>query len=141
MNKILIAADGSPYTTKALEYLIEHRAQFGQSPVIELIHVRHPLPSRAASALGRETVQKYHEDETRKALVPARRMLDKAGFSYTVVQRVGDAAEQISAHAQKGKFTLLVMGSHGHGALATMALGSTVSKVLARCSTPMLILR
>lgn len=141
MNKILVAADGSAYTIKALEYLIEHRAQFGLSPVLELIHVHHPLPSRAASALGRDTVRKYHEDETRKALVPARRMLDKAGFTYTVVQRVGDAAEEISAYAQKGKFTLLVMGSHGHGALATMALGSTVSKVLARCKTPMLILR
>ena len=141
MNKILIAADGSAYTTKALEYLIEHQAQFGLSPVIELIHVRHPLPSRAASALGRETVQKYYADETRKALVPARRMLDKAGFTYTVVQRVGDAAEQISGHAQKGKFTLLVMGSHGQSALSNLVMGSVATQVLAHCKVPVLLVR
>lgn len=141
MNKILIAADGSPYTKKALDYLIENRAQFGLSPIVHLIHVRHPLPSRAASALGREVCHKYYADETKKALAPARRMLDKAGFTYTVVQRVGEAADEIAAYAEKGKFTLIVMGSHGHGTLANMVLGSTVSKVLAHCKTPLLILR
>ena len=141
MQKILVAADGSEYTQKAVNYLIEHREQFGGQPEIQLVHVRNPLPSRAASALGRDTVNKYYQDETRKALAPAMRALDKAKMEYNVVPRIGDVAKEIANYATKGRFTLLVMGSHGHGQLASMALGSAVTKVLAQCSTPLLIIR
>jgi nucleotide-binding universal stress UspA family protein len=33
------------------------------------------------------------------------------------------------------------MGSHGHTALTGLALGSVVTKVLATCKTPLLIVR
>jgi len=141
MNKILVAADGSEYTMKAVNYLIEHREQFGTQPEIQLIHVKTPLPSRPASALGKETVKKYYAEETAKSLAQARRALDKAGLEYNVVPRVGDAATEIAAYADKGRFTLLIMGSHGHGTLATLVLGSVASKVLAQCKTPVLIIR
>jgi nucleotide-binding universal stress UspA family protein len=141
MNKILVAADGSEFTMKAVKYLIGHLEQFGAQPEIELIHVKTPLPSRPASALGKETVKKYYAEETAKSLAPARRALDKAGVKYSVVARVGDAAAEIAAYAEKGKFTMLVMGSHGHGALASLALGSVATKVLAHCTTPLLIIR
>lgn len=141
MNKILVAADGSEFTMKAVNYLIEHREQFGSQPEIQLIHVRTPLPARPASALGKETVKKYYADETAKSLSQARKALDKAGLQYNVVPRVGDAATEIAAYAEKGRFTLLVIGSHGHGALASLALGSVATKVLAHCKTPMLIIR
>lgn len=141
MNKILVAADGSKYTMRAVNYLIAHREQFGAQPEIQLIHVKTPLPSRAASALGRETVKKYYAEETAKSLAQSKRALDKAGLEYNVVPRVGDAGAEIAAYAKKGRFTLLVMGSHGHGTLATLVLGSVASKVLAQCTTPVLIIR
>jgi len=34
-----------------------------------------------------------------------------------------------------------VMGSHGHGALANLTLGSVSTKVLARCGVPVLLVR
>jgi nucleotide-binding universal stress UspA family protein len=140
MNKILVAADGSKHSLKAIAYILANRAQFGGAP-LQLIHVRPPLPGRAASALGRDTVAKYHADETRKALAATRRGLDKAGLKHSVVQYVGDPGEAIARHAVKGKFSLVVMGSHGHGMLGTMVLGSVVTKVLASCKVPVLIVR
>ena len=141
MQKILIAADGSPFTLKAVDYLIQNSQQFGSQPEIQLVHVRTPLPGRAASALGKATVNKYYDEETRKALAPAMRALDKAKLEYNVVPRVGDPAAEIANYATKGRFTLIVMGSHGHGQLATMVLGSVTGKVLGQCKTPMLIIR
>lgn len=141
MQKILVAADGSKHAQKAIAYLVKHREQFGSQPEIQLMHVRTPLPGRAASALGRKTVDKYYGEETRKELASAMRALDKAKLEYNVVPRVGDAAQEIANYATQGRFTLLVMGSHGHGRLAEMVLGSTVSKVLALCRTPVLIVR
>jgi nucleotide-binding universal stress UspA family protein len=43
--------------------------------------------------------------------------------------------------ADKGKFDLLMMGSHGHGTLTNLVMGSVATKVLARCSTPVLLVR
>ena len=141
MNKILVAADGSKFTQKAVEYLVRHRVQYGEAPKLVLMHVNPLLPGRATAALGRETVAKYRADETRKALAPAKKLLDKAGMAYTAVQSVGDAGDEIARYANKGKFTLVIMGSHGHGMLATLVLGSCSSKVLAQSKVPVLIIR
>jgi nucleotide-binding universal stress UspA family protein len=139
--RILLAADGSNYTGRAVDYLIKHRKRFGSSPALVLIHVRMPIPARAASALGRNTVDKYYDDEARKALAPARRKLDRAGISYTQAVRIGDPGTEIAAHAGKGKFDMIVMGSHGHGMLSSLILGSCASKVLAQTKVPVLLIR
>jgi nucleotide-binding universal stress UspA family protein len=36
---------------------------------------------------------------------------------------------------------MIVMGSHGHGALSGLVLGSVVTKVLAACKVPVLVVR
>ena len=45
------------------------------------------------------------------------------------------------AFAEKGKFDLLVMGSHGHGTLTNLVLGSMATKVIAHCGVPVLLVR
>ena len=59
----------------------------------------------------------------------------------TFVTRVGAAAEVISDMARKGGYDLLVLGSHGHGSLANLVMGSVATKVLAGCTTPVLLIR
>jgi len=54
---------------------------------------------------------------------------------------VGHAAEVIAQEAVSGKFDLLIMGSHGQGQMAGIVLGSVATKVLAKCSTPVLLIR
>ena len=39
------------------------------------------------------------------------------------------------------KFDLLLMGSHGHGALGSLLMGSVVARVMATCSVPVLLVR
>jgi len=139
--KILVAADGSKYTRHALDYLTRHRGMFGGDPEVHLVHVRPQLPGHAASALGRDVVDRYYREETGKALAGAKRRLEAAGMTYREVQLVGDPGEQVAAHAKTGKFDLVVVGSHGHGTLANLVLGSVANKVLAGCKVPTLIVR
>jgi len=139
--KILVAADGSKYTKRAVSYLIEHLDLLGGKPEIHLVHVRPPLPGRAAAALGRSIVRRYHDEETRRALAASKKVLDRAGIGYKEVHMVGSAGELIAAYARKGRFSLLVLGSHGHGSLGSLLLGSVTSKVLAGCKVPALIIR
>ena len=139
--KILLAADGSKYSTRAVDYLIKHRGQFGDDLQLVLLHVRMPIPGRAASALGRAVVETYYSDESRKALAPARRRLERAGVAFTEARRLGDPGAEIAQYAGRSRFDLVVMGSHGHGMLTNLVLGSCTSKVLAQCRVPVLVIR
>ncbi len=138
--KILVAADGSKFTTKAVDYLTRHAEQFGGADVT-LFHAHRPMPGRAASYLGRETVQKYYGEESDKALNPARRALKKAGVAFDDTWKAGEPGDAIAEYATLHKFDLIIMGSHGHGLLANLVLGSTATRVLARCTVPVLVIR
>jgi nucleotide-binding universal stress UspA family protein len=114
---------------------------FGSRPQVELIHVRVPIPGRAAAALGPRIVHGYYSSEARKALAVAGRLLDRAGMRYSETVRVGDPGTEIASFARSKKFDLVLMGSHGHGALTNLVLGSVATKVLAHCKVPVLLAR
>jgi nucleotide-binding universal stress UspA family protein len=130
--KILVAADGSRYTKRMLAYLAAHEESFGSKQHrFTVLTVVGPIPARAASALSKKMVQDYYVDEAEATFKPIRAFFSKQG----------NAAEQIAALARKGKFDLVVMGSHGHGALARLVMGSVTGRVLASCDVPLLIVR
>ena len=54
---------------------------------------------------------------------------------------IGDPASMIVDVAKGGKFDLIVMGSHGRGALGSLVLGSVTAKVIAQCTIPVLVVR
>lgn len=140
--KILLAADGSEYTKRAARHLVEHLGWFKRAPEVHLLHVRPPLPyPGAAAVVGKKAIQKYEREESEAALAVAEKVLDKAGIVYESAWRVGDVASNIAEHAKKHGIDLIVMGSHGHGAVAGLALGSVTTKVIATGKTPILIVR
>lgn len=138
--KILIAVDGSVFGVKALDYVLENPAMFGQAS-LALIHVAQPLPLRAAAAVGPEVVAAQYAHEHDEALRGARDRLKTAGRSAQEVLKVGSPGALVAKEAEEGGHDLVVMGSYGHGALVGILLGSTVSKVLAACRKPVLVIR
>ena len=57
------------------------------------------------------------------------------------VERAGHVGDRIADFATSGKFDLVVMGSHGDSSIANVVMGSVASRVLARCKTPVLLIR
>lgn len=139
--KILLAVDGSAYTKKMLAYLATHDEMLGASHDYTVLTVQAPLPPRARAALGKEVVDAYHAEEAEKVLGPVCKFLARHGVSPSRSVKVGSAGETISKLASSGKFDLVVMGSHGHGALATLVMGSVTTQVLAQCKVPILLIR
>jgi nucleotide-binding universal stress UspA family protein len=139
--KILVAVDGSTYTKHALAYLLEQFNMFGKDSAVTLINVHAPIPRHAAANLGRDVVQAYYRDESEKTLKGARAVLKKAGIACAEASKVGDPGEEISVFADKGKFDMVIMGSHGHGLFKNLVLGSVATKVLAGCKVPVLLVR
>ncbi len=57
-----------------------------------------------------------------------------------IVER-GNPVEQILKHAEERNCDLIVMGTHGHGTLADVMLGSTARRVIRRSKIPVLVVR
>ena len=139
--KMLIAVDGSPYTKAAARYVVLHRESFATPLEIHLLHVQPPIPYPGAAAVaGKAAVESYQRDESLAALAPAEKELAMASVAFTSAWRVGDAAQMIEKYAREHNVDLVISGSHGHGALANLAMGSVSTKLIATLSVPLLVI-
>lgn len=139
--KVLLAVDGSEYTKRLLSYLGSHKDSLGSGNTYTVLHVTQPMPYRAAAFMTSEDLDSYYGDEARVVLDPIRAMLAEGGIDADVVHKVGAPADEVCAYAEEGKFDLVAMGSHGHGVLGNLVLGSVATKVLGHCKVPVLLVR
>lgn len=139
--KILAAVDGSPYTKRMLAYLAAHDDWLGSHHEYTLVHAVPAVPPRAAVVLDRETLKSYYDDCAERVFKPIRTFFTRQGLQAHYVTKVGPAADIIADLAKKGRYDLVILGSHGHGTLTNLVLGSVATKVLAQCDTPALLIR
>lgn len=140
--KILLAADGSSFTSIAARHVAAHIQWFATPPEVHVVHARPPIPYASAAAYaGKAAVQKYQEEEAQAALAVAEKELRKAGVAFTAAWQVGEVPAVLGAYAKKHAIDLVVMGSHGHGALVGLALGSVATKCIASLDVPIMIVR
>lgn len=139
--KILVAVDGSPFTKRMLAYLAAHDEWLGSHHAYSVLTVVPPVPQRAAAVLDKQTLASYYRDEADKVFKPIRAFFAKQGIAADFVAKQGPAGDTIAAMADKGKYDLLVLGSHGHGVLGNLVLGSVATKVVASCGVPVLLIR
>jgi nucleotide-binding universal stress UspA family protein len=145
-----IAIDGSSFGLAAVRYVAQHLKLLGSQPKLTLIHVVPDLSSLVIPGLGDAPAPLFAPDkllaaqaaEFAKTMAPARALLAEAGLSATEVCLAGNnGGDEIAAFAVRKKLNLLVMGSHGNGLLKSAVLGSVATRVAARCSTPLLLVR
>lgn len=139
--KILLAVDGSSYTKKMLAYLTTHGELFGPRNEYTLLTVQSPLPPRARAAVGKEVVDSYYAEETQKVMAPITEFLANRNLTAKSEWKVGHVGETIASFADEGKFDLVMMGSHGHGSIGNLVMGSVATQVLSRCKAPVLLVR
>ena len=139
--KILLAVDGSPYSKKMLAYLATHDGMFSPANDYLVLTVQAALPSRARAALGKDVVDRYYAEESEKVIAPVAKFLMRHGINAKSTGKVGMAGAVIAKMAEDGKFDMVVMGSHGHGAWANLVMGSVATQVLAQCTVPVLMVR
>ena len=139
--KILLAVDGSAYTKRMLSYIAAHEELLGPGHDYTLFTVALRVPPHAARFVDQDTRDGYYRDEIEKVLAPLRAFAAQQGWRIRTQTAVGHVADEIAQAATADKFDLIVMGTHGHTALVNVVLGSVPTAVLARCSTPVLLIR
>jgi nucleotide-binding universal stress UspA family protein len=139
--KILIPVDGSKFSKAAVDFVASRTKLIGTNPDVDLLNVQVPIPARAASVVGKDAIKTHHDTEAARALKPSVSALAKAGLDAKSGYVLGEAAEQIAKRAERADIDLIVMGSHGHGAMMQLMFGSVTNGVLARTKKPVLLVR
>jgi nucleotide-binding universal stress UspA family protein len=139
--KILLAADGSKFTKKALAFLVANDNILGEDGELVVLHVQTPLSPRVKTMVGAQAVADYHRDEAARVLDPINRFLDRHKVRYSSSWTVGPNAAEILRAADKQKAHMIVMGTHGHGLLGRALMGSVAQRVVTDCSVPVLLVK
>lgn len=139
--KVLLPIDGSPYTEKMLDYIGTLPDIFRPEHEYILMTVVTPLLPQSAGMLGKEAVEEYYKETSDKVLQPAAAILKKNGLSCSTGFKIGYVSEALVEEAASGSYGLIVMGTHGHGALGNLVLGSVANAMLSKTSIPILLIR
>lgn len=146
--RVGIALDGSAYGNAAAAYVLKHRPLFGPAPVFTLIHVVEPLGGYAAEArrngsllASAEDIERAERAAFERVVAPIRRKFADAGVTALESMAVGQPGVAVAEAAANAGLDILVMGSHGRGALTSALLGSVAWRVAATCTTPLLLIR
>lgn len=139
--KIFLAVDGSTYTKRMLSYIAAHEELVGQDHEFFALHVTPAIPSYAARFLTHDVLQSYYADEGEKVLRPVREFAQMQGWRLRERHVVGHPGDTLTEIVETEKPDLVVMGSHGHGALASAVLGSVAARLLACTKVPVLLIR
>jgi nucleotide-binding universal stress UspA family protein len=139
--KILLAADGSSYTKKALAFLVTNHEIAGGEGEVVVVNVQPAMPPRVKSMVGASAVQDYHREEAEKVLRPIEKFLQRHDIAFTSRWAVGNPGVEIVKAAKKEKAQMIVMGTHGHGILGRAILGSVAQNVLTQIELPVLLVK
>ncbi len=139
--KILLPVDGSPYTKKALAFLVTHEQLCGPDDELVVLHVQVPMPHRVKSMVGASAVNTYHEQEALRVLAPIEKFLDRHHLHYKARWVLGSAAQEIIKTSDKEGAHMIVMGTHGHGLLGRAVMGSVAQRVVTDSPIPVLLVR
>lgn len=139
--KVLLPVDGSPYTEKMLDYIGSLPEIFRFDHEYVLMTVVTPLLPQSAGMLRKEAVDEYYKETAEKVLQPAAANLSKKGLNCTTGFKIGYVSEALVEEASLGNYGLIVMGSHGHGALGNLVLGSVANAMLSKTTIPVLLIR
>lgn len=139
--KILLPVDGSPFTKRMLAWLVTHEEWLAAQHEYTVLTVVPMIPPHAASMFPADQLKSYYEDTAEAIFKPIRKFTAKHDLATSYVSKIGHAPDVISKMATKGKFDLVIMGSHGHSNLLNLVMGSVATQVLANAKLPVLLVR
>lgn len=141
MSTIVLATDGSPSADKAAATAIGLATATGW-PVHVVTVWDVPAYEWGYAPVGYvpELTDALHE-HAEAVIAAAEQLAAESGVEVTGEVRHGDAAREICAVALERGADLVVVGSHGWGALRRLVFGSVSTAVLHEATCPVLVVR
>jgi nucleotide-binding universal stress UspA family protein len=142
MKTLLVPVDFSAVTKKVVDGTLGLARAIGGK--VSLLHVvQPPVDTMPEYALPVDVIQdalSATENAARKKLAALSGRFGRAGIACEAALQVGTPVSLILERARKIKADYIVMGSHGHGKLYDLLVGSTASGVLKKTRCGVVIL-
>ncbi len=143
IKSVLVPLDGSPFSEQALPWAACLSKVAGAH--LELVRVHDPVPPWTIATEGAVAVTAEDpiiRDAEEQYLANCAARLEEGGFAGVTQQLLfGEVVEQIAAHAEDNAFGLVVLATHGRGALSRLWLGSVSDALVRRLTVPVLLIR
>lgn len=138
--KILAAVDFSPITEQVLQTLVQMAATLPAE--VWLVHVAPPEPAFVGYEAGPDVVRGQVAAELHASHQKLQKLADRlraGGVETTALQLQGKTVETVISEANKLPASLIVLGSHGHGAVYNMLVGSVAEGIVRESNVPVLL--
>jgi nucleotide-binding universal stress UspA family protein len=144
MKTILVALDFSDASKSVLEAACS--MALAQDAVLHILHVMEPEPSYSAYGMTPEEfpaiqtyrveTQKRAEARVNDAVAEARKLVPDVRAELMV----GSPKHCIIEYAKEHAIDLIVIGTHGHGAVAALLIGSVAEGLVRKAFCPTLVI-
>jgi nucleotide-binding universal stress UspA family protein len=139
MKKIVAAVDFSDSTPGVVEMASAQAKAFGAE--LHLVHVVEPEPAYTAYGFTPDEFPAMHvfQDEARKRAT--KRLGDLAAKTPGTQTHLGEGSPMtvVLDYVKKFDADLVVLGSHGHGMVASLLLGSVAEGMVRKALVPTLV--
>lgn len=141
MKTVIAALDFSDASSPVLEMAASMAKAFGAS--LQIVHVIEPEPTYSAYGFTPEefpaihTFQKEARVRAEKALAAQKEKVGEGVVETHLLE--GNPLHAILDYAESVDDGLLVIGSHGHGVIASVLLGSVAEGVVRKAEIPSLV--
>ena len=134
MKKLLVATDASEYSRRALKTALELARKF-DSEVEILFVIRMPI-AYDNNVYNYQILLEQIEEEGERTIAATLEGTDLTGVTLKSKKLHGNPGNVIIQEVENENIDLVIMGSHGYGAIVGSVLGSVSQKVLhgAKCS-------
>lgn len=140
MKTILAAVDFSDVTDAVLNHAAALAEAFGAK--VYVIHVAAPEPSFVTYAPGPQHERDFRADELRdehRKIQEYATALQERKIAAEALLVSGETINKLLEEADNLKADTIVIGSHGHGALYELLVGSVTDGILRKANRPVTI--
>jgi nucleotide-binding universal stress UspA family protein len=141
-KEIITPTDFSEYSLRALDYAIEIADKF--SAHLTIIHIIEPMLQAADltwTTIDYEDLNKAHKESAQKQMDKIVNERIPKGIEVDASILFGKPFLEIVKTARDQNADLIVMATHGRGAISHLLMGSTAEKVVRKAPCPVLTVK
>lgn len=140
MHTFLVPYDGSASALRALQHALNLAKELHETK-LELLNVQEPALMREHASRTSQEIRHMQMEAAMRVLQPAVTLLDAENISYVTNWSSGSAADEILKLMKERHYAAIIMGTRGHGAIASAILGSVTAKVIHGATVPVTLVK